>query len=131
MGLFIEKAMVTKGAIKLYKDTPTSNNTTDKSKFWTKNKNDVYDGVVDAKAAAPKQQPIFTLKGETNNVAPNKPFSREPRPWFSSNPRQKFTPLGESQESALRKLLANNEISLPPTSDYELIVKPPYWKDTD
>lgn len=131
MGLFIEKAMIAKGTLKLYKDTPPSNYTTDKSKFWTKNKNVVNDGVVDAKAAAPKQQPIFTLKEEANNGALNKPPPRESRPLFNSNPRRKFTPLGESQESALRKLLANNEISLPPTSDYEPIVKPPYWKDTD
>lgn len=93
MGLFIEKAMIAKGAIKIYKDTPNSNYTTDKSKFWTKNKNVVNDGVVDAKAAAPKQQPIFTLKGDTNNGTLNKPHSREPRSWYSSNPRRKFTPL--------------------------------------
>jgi len=79
MGLFIEKAMIAKGQIKIYKDTPNSSYTMDKSKFWTKNKNVVNDGVVDAKVAALKQQQaILTLKGEASNAPSNKPFSREP-----------------------------------------------------
>jgi len=129
MGLIIEKSLIAKGQIKLYKDTSSTNTNNDKPRFWTKNKNVVNDGVVDAKNVAPKQ-PIFNLSIPQNNPPQNKPRNTESR-FTNFRPRRKFTPLDESLETALRKLITNNLITLPSAREYEPKVKPHWWNDND
>ena len=45
--------------------------------------------------------------------------------------KRTFTPLGESLESALRKLITRKLITLPEVRDYEPTVKPSWWRDED
>jgi hypothetical protein len=57
---------------------------------------------------------------QTSNPSKNSLFSR----------RRDFTTLGQSLESALKELLDNKVITLPPQRDYEPRVKPPTWNDS-
>ena len=57
------------------------------------------------------------------NQQQNKPsFSRTFIP-----KKRTFIPIGESLESALRKLITRKLITLPEVRDYEPIVKPSWW----
>lgn len=70
-GIQVEEACIKKGTLKFFKEGTNSsntypfnnqNNTLDKSKFWTRNKNVVNDGGVDASDMKSKQ-PILALSG--------------------------------------------------------------------
>jgi hypothetical protein len=47
--------------------------------------------------------------------------------YFTQNPHRKFMPLGQSYESALKELLAENIFTLPETQGFELKVKSSWW----
>lgn len=119
--LKIENAMVKKGELKLYNNSyNNNNNNNDKPKFWSKNRNASNEGNDDNNTTK-QQQPIFNLSNQipsNNNLENNKAKS------FFSNPRRKFTNIGESLESALKTLLANKLIVLPKARIYEPPVKP-------
>lgn len=58
--------------------------------------------------------------------------SNNPRPPRIGAPRRKFTPLGEPIESALKKLIQSNVITLPKARTYEPgPFKPAWWNDND
>ena len=66
-GASIEDSLVRKGVIKINKDNAKSNFSTDKVKFFSKNKNVTNDGIVDARTISTAQPKItFTNPNATN-----------------------------------------------------------------
>ena len=59
-GASIEDALVYKGVIKINKDNANTNSSTEKAKFFSKNKNVTNDGIVDAQTIS-TAQPKITL----------------------------------------------------------------------
>lgn len=82
------------------------------------------------------QTPILNInQGQASNstiinnnvVRPN--TYKPPR---NDMPRRNFTPLGEPIDSAMRKLIQSNLITLPKSKPYELSpIKPTWWNDND
>lgn len=133
----MEDVLVRKGDISLYKETQQGSSSKEKNKYWKydkdNNKNVVYDGVVDT--IKPKSKPaVFNLTSGTQALkaveSATKNIPKTSKEWFKekpwlSKPKRKFTPLGESYESALKTLLANELITLLDSSKpYDLEVKP-------
>lgn len=138
-GVSIEKSLVEKGLVKIFKEN--HNNLNDKGKFWSRNENSTNDGVVDAKAVD-KVHPTIHLKGrstqntptpsqdQTTNAVQNNQQHRGPL--RANMPKQTYTPLGEQIKSILKKLLQSNVIKLPEVKPYETtIFKPTWWNDND
>lgn len=69
-GISIEKVLVAKGLVKIFKENQNAPN--DKGKFWSRNKNFTNDGVVNAKMVS-KVHPTIHLKGPStqNNPTPS------------------------------------------------------------
>lgn len=135
----IERELVAKGLIKIFKEN--RNNANDGKKFWSRNKNLTNDGVVDVKVVN-KIHPTIHLKSPSTsnnqptsqnqytNVAQNNQQRRGP-PW-TNIPKRTYTPLGESIESVLKKLLQSNVIQLLEIRHYELwLFKQNWWNDND
>ena len=135
--------------MKIYNDNNPSNSSNhEKPKFWQKYKTNNQDSSNDTQNA----KPIFNLSGNiakanlvTNptiakqNVGPNDLQIDNPNkkndtwtkkfPYFTQNNHRKFTPLGQSYESALKELLAENLITLPDTQGFEPKVKSSWWNE--
>lgn len=124
-GLKIEKALIKKGLVKIYKDCPRPTYNNDKPKFWSKNKNIVNDGIVDARIFKIAQPMIKIVKRVDNrnnnnpnpnknntnqgnppnnqgNQAPNTQQEAPMRKYSTYKLNQTYTPLGESLEMVLR-----------------------------
>jgi len=125
-GTTIERALITKGSIKLYDNKSNNNNNNNKLHinapnantntntqsnnkpcYWGKNKNTLNDDVTDVKAVqhVQNQTPTNTYTTNVNN----------PRGQSKQNkPRRQFTPLGEPIEDILDRCLKKGLITLPP-----------------
>ncbi|GLJ31915.1 hypothetical protein SUGI_0642360 [Cryptomeria japonica] len=165
-GIQVEEACVKKGTLKFYKEGTNSsnynnqNNTNlNKSRFWTRNKNEGNNETHDPKS----KQPVLALsenpqntknpknanpnantyapntnQGKFNTNNTNDTQSKNMNLGPNNNSRNNtnnfqkriFTPLGQSLESAFRELLAHKILSLPPISNYEPQIKPPWWNDS-
>lgn len=124
-------ALIVKGLVKNFKETKDNTNT---SKFWSKNKNMVNNGVVDSKVIN-KAQNMVILQGPlkfnvqtSNTIEIN---SQRGPPRTNMNTRWKHTHLDEPIKLALEKLVQSNVITFPKNVQYEPQVKFVWWKDTN
>ena len=90
-GASIEDALVHKGVIKINKDNANSNSSTDKAKFFSKNKNVTNDGIVDARTIN-TAQPKITLTNpnvvNTQKTNPKQPQQPTQDSSMQDNPRR-------------------------------------------
>lgn len=121
-GIKCEKGLLEQEILKHHKDSgPTTNTSNERPKFWSRNKNVTNDGVVDARIVN-RAQPTISLQGPTDK---NQSQTSNTNALQSNNPRigaprRNFTPLREPIESALKKLIQSNAITLPKAKPYEL-----------
>lgn len=74
-------------------------------------------------------QTTKTPFNNNNNNLFNNQGTNKPRPFFNSNQRKKFTPMGEPLENSLRTLVSNKLLILSNSSPYEPKFKPSWWND--
>lgn len=138
-GVFIDKTLVAKGLVKIFKETP--NAPSDKGIFWSQNKNVTNDGVVKAKVVNQEHltnhlKVSFTSNTptpnheQTMNVVQNNQQRRGPSQ--VNMPKRTYTPSGEPIESILKKILQSNDIQLLDIKTYELaLVKLNWWNENE
>lgn len=78
-GMNIENSLVAKGVIKINKGNNNLNNSSDKNKFWSKNKDVTNDGVVDTRIVS-MNKPKFFIKGSS---ASNTQASRQTQQMYN------------------------------------------------
>lgn len=130
-----------------HQDNQTSTSYNEKPRTWATNKNVTNDGVVDAKVviSALKQNTQTYQQPQNNNWnnmqenAVSQPSNNQinnlnnqggPSPWNKYAPKQKYTNLGESIESVMKKMVKKNLIKIPTYENYqEPQVKPPWYNE--
>ena len=114
----IEEFLIKKGELTLHKDTRQgSTSARDKSKYASKNREVVHDGVVDNITAKPTKAAFNLTDGLKAAKQAEKPpsdkqvFGNRPRNSWATRPKRNYTPLGEPLDVVYKKLLQHKLIT--------------------